>query len=112
MLLRLTGETNDERSPQRQPRNTVAQARDQVLDMLPGSLSPHAKQHLLVDVLERHVDVTGNLVALGDGPDQLTAPVRRVRVKKPNPEITFELLKLPQKRGKRGPARGINGLRG
>jgi hypothetical protein len=69
-------------------------------------------EHPVADVLERHVDVARHLGALGDRPDQLVAPVRRVGVEDADPEVALDRVQLPQQRGERGAARGVDGVRG
>ena len=50
-------------------RNAGADLVQQVHDILLRSLAPHAFEHVLVNVLERDVDVAADVFALGDGRD-------------------------------------------
>ncbi len=59
-------------------------------------LAAHEFEHARVDVLQRHVDVAGDFVALGDGLDEFVAPMRRVRVEQADPKLAFDLLQLAQ----------------
>jgi hypothetical protein len=48
--------------------------------------------------LERDIDVLRDLVALGDGGDELVRPMRRVGVEQAHPEIALDLVDLAQER--------------
>ena len=63
---------------------------DQIFDVRPARFAPHPTEHSFIDVLQRHVDVARDLVALRDGLDQLTAPMRRMRVKQADPKIAVD----------------------
>ena len=108
ILRRLAGKSGDERRAQRDARNARADALDQVADMLRRRFAPHRLEHRIGNVLERHVDVARDLGALGDGPDQLVAPVGRVGVEQPDPEIALDLLQLAQQVGERIAPRRID----
>ena len=107
----LAGEPDDERGPQRDARDARADAGDQIPDVLARGLAAHPGQHVVVDVLERHVDIPGDLRAFGNGPDQLVGPVGRVGVEQADPEVALQRVQLAQQRAQRG---GIDrqGLRG
>ena len=99
---RLAGETDDERRAQRDAGDAGTDAFDEIHDVLLRGLAPHPFEHVLVDVLERDVDVARDLLALGDGLDEFIRPVRRMRVKQADPEITFERIQLPEQRANGG----------
>jgi hypothetical protein len=63
-----------------------------------------------VDVLQRNVNITRDLRALGDGLDEFIGPVRGVRVEQANPEITRQVVKFAQESAQRGSARGQIGV--
>ncbi len=92
MLLGLAGEADDERGAERQPGDARAEAADQLFDMPARGFAPHTQEHLLVDVLERHIDIPGNLVARGDGLDEFVAPMSRMGIEEANPEIALDFL--------------------
>src|SRR5262249_36431843 len=94
LLLGLAGESDDESGADRDAGNAGANPGDEILDVLAAGLTAHHLEHARVNVLQRHVDVSANLVARGDGGDELIAPVGRVRVKEADPEIAFDLLQF------------------
>ena len=59
---------------------------DQVFNMLPGCFSAHGGEHLVAYVLERHVDVPGDLGFRRDSADQLVAPMGGMRVEQSDPK--------------------------
>src|SRR5207237_3251705 len=97
-----TRKSDDERCAQCHSRNAGAQSGHQVLDMRAARFAAHPAQHALLDMLERHVDVTRDLVALRDRLDQLVAPMRWMRVKQPHPKISFYILNVAEQRCERG----------
>ena len=52
-------------------------------------------------MLQRDIDILRDLVALGDGLDQLVRPMRRVGVKQAHPEVAFDAVDLAQQGAKR-----------
>src|ERR1051326_1086532 len=106
MCLGFAGETYDEGRADGDARNAATDFLDQIDDVLLARLAPHRREHFLVDVLQRHVDVTRDLRAGGDGLDQLITPVRGMRVEQPNPEIALDGVQLPQQRAQRRIATG------
>ena len=69
---------------------------DQCLDVIPRRFAAHPAEHRLIDVLQRDVDVTRDLVALRNRLDQFIAPMGRMRVKQAHPEFAVDLLNLAQ----------------
>ncbi len=61
-------------------------------------------------MLQRDIDIARDLVASSDCLNQFITPMRRMRVKKANPEFPFYLLNLAKERGERRPVRRINRL--
>ena len=88
--LGFAGEADDEGRAQRDAGDAGADALDEVADVGAARLALHRVEHVVADVLQRHVDVAGDLRALGDGPDELVAPVRRMRVEQADPEIALD----------------------
>ena len=76
--------------------------RDQIHDVLARSLAAHAFEHVVVDVLQRHVHVARHLRAFGDGADQFISPMRRMGVEQAHPEIAGQRVQLAQQGAKRG----------
>src|SRR6266567_876599 len=74
VLLGLTGKPDDERSAKRNTWNAGADTFDQVTDVCRRRLALHLGEHVVADVLQRHIDIAGNFGALGDRLDQLIAP--------------------------------------
>ena len=62
----------------------------------------------VADVLQRHVDVAGDLRAFGDRADELVAPVRRMGVEQADPEIALDRLQLAEQGGEGGAAGGVD----
>ena len=107
--LGFTGEADDKRGAYGDAGNARADAFDEIADVVTAGLALHGTEHVVADVLERDVDVAGDLRALGDGADELVAPMRGVRVKQANPEITFDGVEFAQERRECGAARRIDG---
>src|SRR6516164_7594219 len=63
-----------------------------------------------MNMLERHIDVLRDFRAGSDSTDQFTAPMRRVGVKKSNPELARDCIDPLQEARKRWPACRIDGL--
>ena len=78
--------------------------------MRPAGFPPHPAKHRFVNMLQRDVDITRYVPALGNGRDQLIAPVRRMSVKESNPKVALDFFDLAQKSGQREPASGIDRL--
>ena len=51
----------------------------------------HLRQQLVVDVLERHVDVLHDAIAVGDRADHLVGEAGRIRVHQPQPVNVLQL---------------------
>jgi hypothetical protein len=58
----------------------------------------HSPKHRFIDVLQWDVDITRDMLALGNRRDQLIAPVRRMGVKQSNPKLAVDLFNLAQER--------------
>src|SRR4029079_19481921 len=86
-----------------------AHAAEQVADVIAAGHALHGGEHPVGNVLERDIDVFRNLVALGDGGDELVRPMRRVGVEQADPEIAFDLVDLAEQGGERFTAGGIDG---
>ena len=78
------------------PGNTPANSRNKVANILTTRLAPHLLQHLIIDMLQRHIDIAAHFVASRNGLDQFIIPMIRMRVKQPHPEIAVDLLDFPQ----------------
>ena len=102
MSRRLTRETHDEGRSQGDAGDAGPDPGDQVSNVLPRSLATHPSEHVVVNVLQRHVHIPRHFGALGDGPDQLVGPVGRVGVQKPDPEVALQRVQLAQQRAQRG----------
>src|SRR6267378_820412 len=100
-LFGFPGKSDDESGTQRHAWNSSAQPADQIFDVLTRRFSPHAPQHLVVDMLQRNIDVASDLVAVRDGVDQFVTPVRRVRIKQAHPEVPLDSLNFAKKADKR-----------
>ena len=74
--------------------NAGTDAFDEIADVGTVGLALHEAQHAVADVLQRHVDVTGDFGALSNGLDEVVTPVRRMCVKEADPKIAFELIEL------------------
>ena len=94
----------------RDARNPGAQPNDQIFDVRAGRFAAHPAEHRFIDMLQRHIDVARDFVALRDRFDQLIAPMRRMRVEQAHPEIAFDFLDLAQQRRQRRAARRIDRL--
>ena len=66
-----------------------AEAADQIFDVLPRRFPAHRAKHLAVNVLERHIHISCDFRVASDRGNQLVAPMRRMRVEKPNPKLSF-----------------------
>ncbi len=87
--LRLAGEAADKRGPEREPGDLLAQPRDELQGLgLPGP--PHAPQHRIRDVLERHVEVLHDFVDPRDRAHELGREVRGIGVENAQPRDTFD----------------------
>lgn len=60
---------------------------------------------MIADVLERNIDVAGDFRALGNRLDEFVAPVRRMGVEQPDPEISLDGIELAEE-GSEGGAAG------
>ena len=103
------GEADDESSADRDARDAGADALDQVANVVAACLALHAAEHVVADVLERNVDVAGDLRALRDRADELIAPMRRMRVEQADPEIALDGVQFTEKGGERGTAGRVDG---
>jgi hypothetical protein len=56
----------------------------------------HPFEHVFVNVLERNIHIARHFFALGNGLDEFICPVRRMRVKQTNPEITLQRIQFAQ----------------
>ena len=101
VFLSLSGESDDERCANSKSWNSATKPVDQVFDMLPGCFSAHGGEHLVAYVLERHVDIPGDLRISRDSADQLVAPMGGMRVEQSDPKIAFNRGKLIQETNKR-----------
>ena len=52
-----------------------------------GSFASHIFEHPLLDVLQGHIDITGDFGKASDGGDEFIGPVGRVGVEEADPEI-------------------------
>src|SRR5205823_13573279 len=107
---RFAGETDDESCAQCYSGNAQTQLRDQCFNMRATSFASHSPKHRLIDVLKRDVDITRNVVALGDGCDQFVAPVCRMSVKQSDPKFAVDFFNLAQERGQCQSSRRIDRL--
>ncbi len=108
VLLRLAGETYDERSTNAEAGDARAHAAQQVADVIAGGHALHGGQHPIGNVLERDIDVFRDLVALGDRFDQLVRPMGGVGVEQAHPEIAFDLVNLAEEGAEGIALRGID----
>src|ERR1700740_1348909 len=58
--------------------------------MLAGRLAPHYLQNLVIDMLQRDVYVLRHLRIRCDRVHELVAPVRWMRVQKPDPKLAID----------------------
>src|SRR6266516_7998389 len=63
---RFAGETDDKSCTQCDSGNAQTQLRDQCFNMRATGLASHSPNHRLIDVLQRDVDITRDVAALGD----------------------------------------------
>src|SRR5436190_16617758 len=78
--------------------------------MGPARFTPHPPEHAFLNVLEGHVDVPRNLIALGDRVDQFPAPMGRMGVEQPDPKIALDRLNVSEQRRKSRSPRRIDRL--
>ncbi len=83
----LAWETYNECCSNAQIRNALAHATQQVADVVAGGHTFHGGQHAIGNVLQGDVDIFCHLITLGDGFDQLIAPVSWMSVKQADPEF-------------------------
>lgn len=86
-----------------------ADALDEIADVVAAGLALHGAEHVVGDVLQGNVDVAGDFRALGDGLDELVAPMRGVGVEQANPEVALDGVELAQERRQCGAAAGVHG---
>ena len=72
---------------------------DEILDVFGGGFAAHQVEHSGMDVLEGHVDVAGDLFALGDALDEFVAPMSRMGVEEADPEVALDLVEFRQEPG-------------
>ena len=80
IFLRLARKTDNECRPQCDAGNALADAPNQVANVLPAGFAPHPLKHCIMNMLQRHVDVLGHFVALSNGGNDFVGPVRRMGV--------------------------------
>src|SRR5438046_2612440 len=90
--------------------NSRAQLADQLLDMNARRFPLHPAQHRFIDVMQRNIDITRNIVAVCDRLNQFIAPMRRMCIKQAHPKFAFDLLNFAKQSRKRWSTRRINWL--
>jgi len=78
-------------------------------DVVTAGLALHGAEHVVGNVLERDVDITRDLRAIGDGADKFVTPVRGVGVKEANPEIAFDGVEFAEESRESGATGGVDG---
>lgn len=74
---------------------------EEIADVSAIGLAAHESEHVVADMLEWHVDVTGDFGALGDGLDEVVTPVSGVGVEKADPEVALNLIERTDEGGER-----------
>ena len=92
IFLRLAGKSDNERRAQSDARHARADSGDEIDNVLLRCFPAHPFQHVLVDVLQRHIDVARHLGTFRNGADQFIGPMGRMRVKQTNPKISRQII--------------------
>ena len=101
VLVSLAGEAGDKGGANREVGNAGAHAVKKIADIFSVGLAVHLVEHVIRDVLERDVDIAGNLGAFRDGLNEFVGPVRGVSVEQANPEVALEFVEGAQERCER-----------
>ena len=101
----LTGEADDEGGADGDAGDASADAFEKVANVSTIGLTAHEGEHVVADMLERHIDVAGDFWAFGDGLDEVVAPVGGMGVEQADPEVAFDFVESADK-GREGFALG------
>ena len=99
VLFGLAGEADDKGRPDGHVWYPDAHAADEVADVIAAGLTLHGGEHLARDVLQRNVDVAGDMLGLRDRLNQLVAPVRRVCVEQTDPIVAGDRVDFTEQGG-------------
>src|SRR5581483_12325136 len=94
VALGLARKADDERRPEDDAGNGVPDARDEIPQPAarPGTAAPHAFEHAVARVLERHVEVRADARLARDQPEEAVGHVLRVQIEEAEPRdaVDFE----------------------
>ena len=93
------GEADDEGRADGDAGDAGADFFDEGADVGAVGFTFHQSEHMIGDVLEGHVDVTGDFLAFGDGGDEVIAPVGGVGVEQADPKITGDGIEFAEQGG-------------
>ncbi len=88
MFICLTRKTDDKGRSQAHSWNTFPDRGDEILNVFARCFSPHQTKHVLMNMLERHINISGYFPIGRDCSDQFRTPMRGVRVEQPDPEVS------------------------
>src|SRR5690606_19809822 len=97
ILLRLTGEPNDDRSADRHIRNAGANLLDQRQDVALPARTAHAPENAIFAVLQGHIDVLADFRVGSDRLQKLFVESTRIEIMKANPAYPFHFGNAVQK---------------
>ncbi len=91
LRLSLSRRPRDKRRANPNPRNPFPQFLEQRLNLPPCHAPPHPREDVVIDVLQRHVDVFHDARALRDRLDHLIREAARVGIHQPQPVDVLQL---------------------
>jgi len=88
----LARETDDEGGADGDAGDAGADALEEVADVGAIGFAAHEGEHVVTDVLQGHVDVTGDFRAFGDGLNEVITPVGGVGIEETDPKVASDFI--------------------